>query len=263
MKKLIAFDQDDTINITKLPLDEEMASLFVELLEKFQVCIISGTNWEVMKKNDIDTLKVYKNVNYKNYLIMPTTGTQLWHYVGDDAELKEDQVLQDGFKREYAYFLTDSQVERIHNSIEKAAKELGYWCENPKGEIIENRGSQVTFSALGQWATPEEKHAWDPEMTKRKAIVAKIQPVLDELDLQVGIGGATSIDVTLPGIDKAYGMKRLMDHTGLVKEDILFIGDKLQPGGNDYPVKSLSIDTIEVKSAEDTKWILRGILGIA
>ncbi len=262
MKKLIAFDQDDTINITKLPLDKEMAHLFVQLLDKFQVCIISGTNWEVMKKNDIDTLSSFDKVNLKNYIIMPTTGTQLWHYVGKDGVAEEGQILQDGFKREYAYFLNDHQVQTVQNSIETAAKELGYWCENPKGEIIENRGSQVTFSALGQWATPEEKHAWDPDMQKRKAIVAQITPVLEELGLQVGIGGATSIDVTLPGINKAYGMKRLMEHTSLAKEDILFIGDKLQPGGNDYPVKTLGIDTIEVQSAEDTKWILRGMLGI-
>lgn len=261
MKKLIAFDQDDTINITKLPIDSEMAGLIGRLLDNFKVCIISGTNWEVMKSNDIDTLKGLDSVNWSNYMIMPTSGTQFWHYVGnEDVVLSDDQVVVDGFKREYAHFLNDNQIEKIASVIEKSSRELGYWCENPKGEIIENRGSQVTFSALGQWATPEEKHLWDPTMKKRKAIVSLMEPELSNLGIKIGIGGATSIDVTLPGIDKAYGMDCLMKQTGLKKEDILFIGDKLQPGGNDYPVKAFGIDTIEVRNANDTKWILRGIL---
>lgn len=261
MKKLIAFDQDDTINITKLPIDSEMALLIKRLLEKFKVCIISGTSWEVMKINDVNTLKNIGSINWDNYMIMPTTGTQFWHYVGNESgELLDGQIVDDGFKREYAYFLTNKQITKITSVIEKISRSLGYWCEEPAGEIIENRGSQVTFSALGQWATPEDKHSWDPDMKKRKAIVSLLEPELIDLGLKIGIGGATSIDITLPGIDKAYGMERLMEQTGLEKNDILFIGDKLQPGGNDYPVKAFGIDTIEVQSAEDTKWILRGIL---
>lgn len=264
MKKIIAFDQDDTINITKLPVDKEMAELLSSLLDNFIVCIISGTNWDVMKENDIDTLmSLNRAVNWRNYLIMPTTGTQFWHYVGKtDVFLKDQQIVSDGWKREYAYYFTTEQVNKITSSLENASKKLGYWCENPVGEIIENRGSQVTFSALGQWAKPKEKKLWDPKMKKRQSIIKLIEHEISDLGVKVGIGGSTSIDVTLPGIDKAYGMERLIEQTKVKKEEILFIGDKLQPGGNDFPVKQLGIDTIEVSCAEDTKWIIRGILSV-
>jgi hypothetical protein len=46
------------------------------------------------------------------------------------------------------------------------------------------------------------------------------------------------------------------------KENILFIGDKLQEGGNDYPVKAMGIDCIEVSRWEDTALVLEGILGV-
>ncbi|WP_285015139.1 HAD-IIB family hydrolase [Lactococcus garvieae] len=264
MKKLIAFDQDDTINITKLPMDNEMAELFRRLLERFQVCIISGCDWEVMKTNDIEPLKrLNKKSNFQNYFLLPTTGTQFWHYIGEgEKTLLEGQIEDEGWKREYAHFLTEEQIKIIGLELEAAVRELGYWCEKPKGEIIENRGSQVTFSALGQWAEAEDKHNWDKDMSKRRAIVSKIEPKLSSIGVQVNIGGATSIDVTLPNIDKAYGMAQLMEQTGVKKEEILFIGDKLQPGGNDYPVKEFGIDTIEVSNCEETKWILKGILGI-
>ena len=251
MKKLIAFDQDDTLNITKLPVDEVMADLLTRLLDDYEVCVISGTDWKVMKKNDVDPLVNATPEQLKRLHIMPTTGTQYWHYVDGD------------WKREYAHFLTEEQSTKIIEELEKAAKELGYWCENPTGEIIENRGSQITYSALGQWATPEDKQSWDPDLAKRKEIVSVIEPKLADIGIKIGIGGATSIDITLPGIDKAYGMRQLMEQTGVSQDDILFIGDKLQPGGNDYPVKEMGIDTIEVTSHEDTNWVLRGILAVS
>ncbi len=251
MKKIIAFDQDDTLNITKLPINLETAALLTKILDIYEICIISGTNWEVMKKNDVDPLANASPEQLQRLHIMPTTGTQYWHYVDNK------------WTREYAHFLSQEQVDLITNELERAARHLGYWCDAPKGEIIENRQSQITYSALGQWATPEEKHAWDPDMKKRQEIVTEIEPKLVSAGVKIGIGGATSIDITLPGIDKAYGMRQLMSQTGYELKDILFIGDKLQPGGNDYPVKEMGVDTIEVTGYQDTNWILRGILGIS
>lgn len=251
MKKVIAFDQDDTLNITKLPVDETMADLLTRLLDTYHVCVISGTDWDTMKKNDVAPLVNATPEQLSHLHIMPTTGTQYWHYVKGE------------WKREYAHFLSDEQVAKITASLEKAVKSLGYWCENPTGEIIENRGSQITYSALGQWATPEDKYAWDPDQEKRKKIVELITPELADINIKIGIGGTTSVDITMPGIDKAYGMRQLMEQTGYKMEEILFIGDKLQPGGNDYPVKEMGMDTIEVTNHEDTNWVLRGILGVS
>lgn len=250
-KKLIAFDQDDTLNITKLPVDETMADLLTRLLDTYEVCVISGTSWETMKANDVDPLVNATPEQLARLHIMPTTGTQYWGYVDGD------------WKRAYAHFLTDEQASVIATELEAAAKKLGYWCDDPKGEIIENRGSQITYSALGQFATPEDKYAWDQDLEKRRKIVELVAPKLKGIDVNITICGTTSIDVTLPGIDKAYGMRELMKQTGYTMEEILFIGDKLQPGGNDYPVRAMGIDTIEVTSHEDTNWVLRGILGVS
>ncbi len=103
------------------------------------------------------------------------------------------------------------------------------------GEEIEDRGSQITFSALGQQAPNKEKEKWDPDFTKRK----KIKVFLDNLipEFSVRLGGETSIDITKPGIDKAYGIKKLRDTLGIAIHEMIFIGDALFPGGNDYPAR--------------------------
>lgn len=264
MKKIIAFDQDDTLNITKQPLDAEMAELMIELLRKYKVFVVSGTNWELLSKFDIDTLPNATSEELDNLFIMPTIGTQLWRHVGDNyaEELTKDQIIENGWLREYAHFLTDEQVAKISESLERAAKKLGFWPENPTGEVIENRQSQVTYSALGQFAKSEDKYAWDPDRKKREQIVELIEPELSDIGVEIGIGGSTSVDITTPGIDKAYAMRQIIKHANVAKEEILFIGDKLQPGGNDYPVREFGVDTIEVRSCEDTKWVIRGILGV-
>jgi HAD superfamily hydrolase (TIGR01484 family) len=94
-------------------------------------------------------------------------------------------------------------------------------------------------------------------MKIRNIVVAKIP------EFEVRAAGATSIDVTKPGVDKAYGMNKLMAATGLTKEEILFMGDKIVEGGNDYPVEQMGIDCIAVRGWEDTSYAIEGIVRIS
>ena len=247
MKKLLAFDLDDTLAITKSPISDQMVTVLSQILEKYEVCVISGGRFEQFKLQITDRLTVSPRLLTRLHL-MPTCGTQYYRF----DESSNDWQLQ------YAEDLTPEQKQLIKQVLEASVKQLGLWELKPAGEILEDRGSQITFSALGQQATPEDKYAWDPNGSKKIAIRDLAAQSLP--DLEVRAGGTTSIDVTRRGIDKAYGMKKLMEALAINREDILFFGDKLQPGGNDYPVKAMGIDTIEVTRWEDTAEKLQGIL---
>ncbi len=250
MKKVIAFDLDDTLAITKSPISDEMGQLLIELLNTYDVCIISGGKFEQFKRQVVDRLEAPSHLLNRLHL-MPTCGTRYYRY----DELKNDWALQ------YAEDLSESQKKQIITVLESSAREVGLWEESPAGDIIEDRGSQVTYSALGQQASPESKYAWAEKNAEAKKVLR--QKVADLLpDLEVRLGGSTSIDITRIGIDKAYGMGKLIEAIDVNQEQILFIGDKLQEGGNDYPVKAMGIDTIEVDRWEDTAFVLRGILGV-
>ncbi len=94
--------------------------------------------------------------------------------------------------------------------------------------MIEDRGSQITFSALGQEAPLDEKKKWDPDFKKREKIKEILKPLIPDFSIQ--LGGSTSIDVTRPGIDKAYGVKKLQETLGIAIEDMIFVGDAVFPG---------------------------------
>ena len=250
-RKVIAFDLDDTLAISKSPISDRMGELLVQLLKKYDVCIISGGRYEQFKKQVIDRLEATPRELSRMHL-MPTCGTRYYRY--DEVESE--------WKLQYAEDLSDEQKKKIVSVLESAAKEVGLWVDKPYGDIIEDRLSQITYSALGQQAPAEEKYKWAEANAEAKQVLRKL--VADQLpDLEVRLGGTTSVDVTRIGIDKAYGMQKLIETLDISKSDILFIGDKLQEGGNDYPVKAMGIDSIEVDRWEDTALVLEGILRVS
>lgn len=151
--------------------------------------------------------------------------------------------------------------------LEETVNELGYTEKKVYGETIEDRGSQITISTLGQDIVDvlgkegvRIKEDWDPDNSKKNNIRDHAAPLLPEFEVRVG--GLTSIDVTKPGIDKAYGMKKLMEVLNLTKDEVLFVGDRLQEGGNDFPVKDMGIDSIEIARWQETALLLEAILCI-
>jgi HAD superfamily hydrolase (TIGR01484 family) len=249
MKKLLAFDLDDTLAVTKSPISDQMVEVLGNILDHFDVCIISGGKFEQFKNQVIDRLDI-SPMKLRRMHMMPTCGTRYYRY----DETSKDWELQ------YAEDLTEEQKEKIVEALESSAKELGYWEENPAGDIIEDRNSQITYSALGQKAEAEAKYAWDPDGSKKQKLRSLAAEKLP--DLEVRTGGSTSIDVTRLGIDKAYGMQKLIDALDISREEILFFGDKLQEGGNDYPVKAMGIDSLEVDKWQDTAARLETILKV-
>lgn len=247
-KKVISFDLDDTLAVTKSPISDEMAGLLSKLLEYYEVHIISGGKYEQFQKQVIERLEIDDKKLNKLHL-MPTCGTRYYKY--DSAKSYWALI--------YSEDLSSEQKQEIVKVLEESAKEVGLWAENPYGEIIEDRGSQITYSALGQQAPADEKYKWASENEEVKKKLRDL--VASRLEgLEVRLGGTTSIDITRVGIDKAYGMNKLIEALSIDKSDILFIGDKLEEGGNDYPVKAMGVDTIAVHGWEDTAFVLRGIL---
>jgi HAD superfamily hydrolase (TIGR01484 family) len=245
-RKVIAFDLDGTLAPSKSPLPDRMAELLDQLLMHYHVCVISGGKFGQFEKQLLSNLKAGPT-HLERLHLMPTCGTRYMKY--DAAHARWEQV--------YAEDFTELEKQKIIAALKKVVKDLGYEEKKVYGEIIEDRGSQITWSALGQDIVDHLgvegvrlKEDWDPDNKKK----AQIRDAVAELlpDFEIRAGGVTSIDITKPGIDKAYGMKKLMDMLEIGKEEIFFIGDRVYEGGNDYPVKMFGIDTMQISKWEET-----------
>jgi phosphomannomutase len=247
--KIIVFDLDDTLAPSKSRLPDPMVGLLTELLERIDVCIISGGRFEQFQTQVLEPLASSPALDRLH--IMPTCGTQYYRWSPTDHE-------HGGWVQQYAEDLTEDEKGRALAVVEAGAKELGLWSTKTWGPILEDRGSQITFSALGQGAPVDAKSAWDPDGSKKRSLQQYAAARLP--DLEVRSGGSTSVDITRHGIDKAYGITKLMAALHLELGDLLFIGDRLDEAGNDYPVKAMGVECVAVKSWPDTAAYLTRLL---
>ena len=245
---LIAFDLDDTLAPSKSPVDRRMLDVLARLLDTASVAVISGGNFEqfdVQLVSRLDEAGVSEEALERLHLL-PTCGTRYERRSGG------------AWITVYRENLTAAERDAALTALREEAERLELWEAEPWGAILEDRGSQVTFSALGQRAPVPAKQRWDPDGAKKNALRAAVAARLP--GLEVRSGGSTSVDITRRGIDKAYGMRKLAEHTGIGLDEMLFVGDRLDPEGNDYPVRALGVACREVTDWEDTARFLEELL---
>lgn len=245
---LIIFDLDGTLAPSKSPLESDMADLLFELLEKKKVAVISGGGYHQFEAQFLVRLPT-TGERLNSLFLLPTSGTKLYAWRGTWCE-------------QYSEHLSSKEKKLIITSLNESLKATGFaLTEKVYGQLIEDRGSQITFSGLGQEAPLALKLTWDPKHEKRQRIVDLVRVKIPQFDVR--IGGTTSIDITKRGVNKGYGIHKLEEYLKIPIERMLFVGDALYQGGNDYPARATGIECIQVKGPEETKELIRGWLSPA
>ena len=243
IKKLFVFDLDGTLAESKSSLGSEVAGLLHDLLGVMKVAVISGGAWPQFQSQLLANLPADQRL--ENLLLLPTCGTQFYQY-------------NEHWTKIYSEDLSDDERAMIIAALGKALKDSRIEVPHVWGAAIEDRGSQITLSVLGQEAPLSAKQDWDPDFAKRKKITAILEPLLP--DFAIHMGGTTSVDVTKPGIDKAYGIEKLRDRLQISLAEMLFAGDAIFVGGNDYPVQEIGVDSILVQGPNETARIIQTVI---
>lgn len=243
--RIAAFDLDDTLAETKSPIADSMGSLLADLLERFDVCIISGGHLDQFTRQVVARLPDRADVNRLH--LMPTCGSRYLRHTakGGWSDVYFDKL--DADERDLAVAVLNEAVDA-----------LGLTPEQTWGPQVEDRGGQVTLSVLGQSAPAEHKYEWDSTGARKERLRSYVAARLP--NLEVRSGGSTSIDVTRHGIDKAYGMMRLLEATGVTKREVFFVGDRLDVGGNDRAVFDMGIECRAVTGPADTEIVIAELL---
>jgi len=257
MIKLIAADLDGTLAESKQAISPEIAMQICMLLQHYKFAVISGGPYEQFVKQIVSKLPCAVKSTPKgacadeclaNLILLPENGSSLYTF---DHEHKGGA----GWYAVYRDILEPTTKLKIMNALETVIAEAKRNGDiNPVaplyGQQIEDRGGQVTFSALGQEAPVAAKAPWDPDAKKRTRMAEKLRALVPECDVHVG--GMTSIDITRKGVDKAYAIGRLKEYLGVAQDEIIFFGDALFTGGNDEPVARMGVRTVKVSKPADT-----------
>lgn len=227
--KHLFFDMDQTVAPARQPILPEMYELLAGL--PHDIIIVSGQ--EVAKidwqSNQLPAYTLGQNGNHAT----DVENSELWNIPLDEAHRAEIM----------------SHIEAIVNLLEH---DLNHdW--NP----IEDRGAQITFSPIGNTAPVEEKMKYDPDRKKREFLMAQVP--FDSQELVVKIGGSTSLDYIHKDRHKGTNVQKLIDLKGWNKDDCIYFGDGLYPGGNDEAVIGV-IETVAVTDHLDTYQKLKDLL---
>lgn len=250
---MIVFDLDGTLTPSKSSADREMAELLLQLLEKKRVAVIGGGKYGQFQEQLLAKLP-RRDARLQNLSIFPTTSNAFYRY-------------RNGWKNVYTLNLPPREKANIRRAFKEVFKKIHY--VHPKkvyGVLLEDRGTQMSFSPLGQEVVTvlgekgiALKEKWkkenNPVRLKMAKLLGKRLP-----HLEVHVGGITTIDITRKGIDKAYGVRQIKKYLHVPIGKMVFVGDALFPGGNDYAAKKSGIQCIPVRGPEDTKRIIRQIL---
>jgi len=242
-KKLFVFDLDGTLAESKSAVSPEVAGLLVLLLDVIKVAVISGGTWTQFETQLLAQLP--RANGFRNLFLLPTNGTQFFQH---------DQ----GWVRLYSEALSEEERCLIISSLHHALEMAGIKVDRTWGEVIEDRGSQITMSVLGQDAPLAVKRSWDPDFANRTRIVSLLETLLPSFAIRMG--GTTSIDVTKPGIDKAYGIGKLREHLDISIGEMLFAGDAIFAGGNDFSVQESGVDSILVSGPHETARVIQTVI---
>jgi phosphomannomutase len=269
-KKIIAFDIDSTLTESKQKLRYDIAELLLRLMEKAKVAIISGGSFHQFEKQIISSLNEVSAILktseiehappsslvapnalpvFTNLLLLPTNGSKRYDYDMTKAEWKLTHLV---------HFPADLK-EKVFQAFEQLIQSNEFNLPTETfGPALEDRVTEITFSALGQEAPVDQKQVWDPDQAKRQKIKAYLEAAVPEVN--ISIGGMTSIDIMPKGSNKATGLESLLEVLGMTKGDMLYVGDALFPGGNDYSVLEDGIETVKVANPLETAKLIKGWL---
>ncbi|MEO6571524.1 MAG: HAD-IIB family hydrolase [Ilumatobacteraceae bacterium] len=242
-KRLVVFDLDGTLAESKSAIDAEMSALLGRLLGVVRVAVISGAGWAQFERQLI--CRLGSPERWLGLSLLPVCGTAFYEY-------RDDWTLR------YADDLTTGEKAKITAALQEMITSMDLVPSQVWGDVIEDRGSQITFSALGQQAPLDAKSSYDPDFAKRSAMTSHLEAMIPEFSVRMG--GTTSIDITRPGIDKAYGIRKLSEVLSIGLGEMVFVGDALLPGGNDRPVRDAGVSSIATRDPGETKRLIEAMV---
>lgn len=230
--RLIAFDLDGTLSQYRTPMEEQNRRVLERLSLKYELVMVSaGTCRRVFAQMNRFPINILGNYGMQTARYNPSAQTL---EIVSSAAVPVDR--EEAFRR--------AAIVR---------KEFG--LHHFSGDTLEiHPTGMMTFPVLGTSARIEDKLAYDPNRSKRRAMYAFIRDVF--CDYRVVLGGSSSFDIVPYQYGKYNALTRYLTERGLSKKDAVYCGDEYEEGGNDHDVLTGGVPFIRVDSYKNLETLL-------
>lgn len=234
MPKYIFFDLDNTLTRSRSLATPAMVELLRKLAKDHEVLVISGQNAVRMRAQLGPTLDgLYWSMGQNGNRCIDESGQLLWEHNMNWVQKLE--VLS------YSNDITNKKLFPYKNKL----------------DLVDDRGSQVSYSFVGHTEKIEKKEKFDPDKAKRTSVLKKFP--FKSKTVEVKIAGTTCFDFFIKGYHKGRNITALCEKMGWKKKDCLYVGDALFKNGNDESVIGI-IPLKKVRDPKDTEGVIRELL---
>ena len=234
--KVIAMDLDGTLTQHKTPLSDEHRAVLEALSKKYKLLMVGAG-------------MCHRILNQLGKFPIDIIGNYGMQYAEYNAESGEIDIVFDEVR----------PCDRAHMEERVSAMREKYGFTEFAGENVEYHSSGcVTFPILGTKARAEDKLAFDPDRSKRRAIYEDICNVFS--DYTVFVGGSSSFDMAPFPFDKAYALAKYCADHGIAHSEVVYIGDDYGPGGNDESVYKSDFNYLTIDNYLDFPEIVKDLL---
>lgn len=245
MPAAVVFDLDGTLGKPHENPNDSIITKIEQLSKRTAVGILSAAPLERVERSVLDRLS--EEALKERMYVLTVNGAQGYVWSGS--------VWRDAYDKS----LTSTEKSAIRSAFEALEKNTKVKVKNSQGATIVDFGGYIAYTPLGKDAAPHDKESWDPKGTKRRALIAKLRPMLTD-GYEIYLSGETSIDITRTDANKAHGIRWLAKKLSTPVDTILFVGDALFEGGNDHVIIATGARTRQVANPKETEAILDTLL---
>ena len=210
--KVVAMDLDGTLTQHKQPLTPENRAALDALGKRYRLLMVgAGQVMRIFNQMEGYPVDIIGNYGLQYATYNPASKTMDFH---------RDEVLP-------------CDRESVEQRVTMLRQKYGF--TRFRGENVEFHPTGcVTFPILGTKAIQEEKLAFDPDRSKRRAFYADVVETFS--DYCVFVGGSSSFDMAPKPFNKYHALDLFCKENGLSHENVVYIGDDYGLGGNDESV---------------------------
>ena len=219
--KLIAFDLDGTLTQHKTPLTAGNRAFLSLLSDRYRLLMVGAG----------DCQRISSQMGYFPIEILGNYGMQ-YARVSETGELR---ILREE--------CVPCDHKKITATVDVLRRRFGFTSYRGDSALFFRSGC-ACFPVLGTEATLEEKLAFDPDRSRRRALLPEVRAAFP--DYEVFVGGASSFDLSPRPYNKYYALARFCRDNGVALSDVLYVGDDPGEGGNDQPVYSAGVEFVSI-----------------
>ena len=234
--KLVAFDLDGTLTQHKTPLGEENRAVLDELSKHYHLLMVGAGA----------AMRIFNQLQGYPIDVIGNYGLQQGVY---NPETKEQDIVAD--------VTVPCDKESVSKRITALREKYGF--TEYTGENVEFHASGcVTFPLLGTKAKQEDKLAFDPDRSRRRAFYQDVVETFPEFTTFVG--GSSSFDFAPMPYNKYHALDEYCKAHGIAHSEVAYAGDDYGPGGNDESVYKGDFNFYKVDDYRTLRTVLADLL---